>query len=111
MADLCVLLEPRCPTLSMRPIVTKPELPSLPDHSWQLITELAEEPKMRARATYRSKSRVTHRGRASLAVVNPLLDWLGPVLADVFEVPSHKTFGGALVMAHDRGEQWPVLIG
>ena len=40
-----------------------------------------------------------------------LLAWLGPILADVFEVPSHKAFGGALVMAHDRGEQWPVFVG
>ena len=40
-----------------------------------------------------------------------LLHRLGPVLSDVFEVPSHKTFSGALVMAHDRGEQWPVLVG
>ncbi len=40
-----------------------------------------------------------------------LLDCLGPVLADVFEVPPHKTFSGALVIAHDRGEQWPVFIG
>ena len=50
-------------------------------------------------------------GRASRAVADPLPDWLGPVLADVFEVPSHQAFRGALVMAHDRGEQRPMLIG
>jgi hypothetical protein len=39
------------------------------------------------------------------------LDWPGPVLADVLEVLSHKTFGGALVMVHDCGEQRSVLTG
>ena len=88
-----------------------PVLGLVPGSSWAADWRINIRHKMRARATYRSKSRVTHRGRASLAVVNPLLDWLGPVLADVFEVPSHQTFGGGPVMAHDRGEQRPVLIG
>jgi hypothetical protein len=34
--------------------------------------------------------------RWPVVVAGLLLDWPGPVLADVLEVLSHKTFGGAL---------------
>jgi hypothetical protein len=63
---------------------------------------------------------IRHPGNAPVTAPGPtclptsadlLLHRLGPVLSDVFEVPSHKTFSGALVVAHDRGEQWPVLVG